>query len=113
MFHLYHKRGTMENFIKEAKNGFYLDKTDSSSFLENHARMMVSLLAYNLVNFMKTICLPAKEATFQVNTLRLRLFKVAGKLVRSGRKLFLKTSSSHVYQNLFYHLLDKIQQLCW
>ena len=113
MFHLYHKRGTMENFIKEAKNGFYLDKTDSSSFLENHARMMVSLLAYNLVNFIKTICLPAKEAAFQVDTLRLRLFKVAGKLVRSGRKLFLKTSSSHVYQNLFYHLLDKIQQLCW
>ena len=38
----------MENFIKEAKNGFYFDKTDSPSFLENHARMMVSLLAYNL-----------------------------------------------------------------
>ena len=56
----------MENFIKEAKNGFYFDKTDSSSFLENHARMMVSLLAYNIVNFMKTVCLPAKEAAFQV-----------------------------------------------
>lgn len=113
MFKLYHKRGTMENYIKEAKNGFYLDKTDSSSFLENHARLMVSLLAYNLVNFMKTVCLPAKEAAFQVDTLRLRLFKVAGKLVKSGRKMFLRTSSSHVFQNLFYYLLDKIQQLCW
>lgn len=113
MFHLYHKRGTMENFIKEAKNGFYFDKTDSSSFLANHARMMVSLLAYNLVNFMKTLCLPAKEASFQVDTLRLRLFKVAGKLVKSSRRLFLRTSSSHVFQNLFYYLLDKIQQLCW
>lgn len=113
MFKLYHKRGTMENYIKEAKNGFYLDKTDSTNFLENHARMMISLLAYNLINFMKTTCLPAKEATFQVDTLRLRLFKVAGKLVRSGRKLFLKTSSSHVYQDLFYYLLDKIQQLSW
>lgn len=109
IFSIYHKRGTMENYIKEAKNGFYFDKTDSSTFLENHARMMVSLLAYNLVNFMKTICLPVKEAAFQVDTLRLRLFKVAGKLVRSGRKLFLKTSSSHVYQNLFYYLLEKIQ----
>lgn len=113
IFQIYHKRGTMENFIKEAKNGFYFDKTDSSSFLENHARMMVSLLAYNLVNFMKTICLPEKEATFQVDTLRLRLFKVAGKLVRSGRRLLLRMSSSHVYQDLFYQLLDKIQQLSW
>ena len=113
IFRLYHKRGTMENFIKEAKNGFYFDKTDSSSFLENHARMLGSPLAYNLVNFIKTLCLPAKEATFQVDTLRLRLFKVAGKVTRSGRNLFLKLSSSHVYQNLFYYLMDKIQQLCW
>ena len=75
--------------------------------------MMVSLLAYNLVNFMKTICLPEKEATFQVDPLRLRLFKVAGKLVRSGRRLLLRMSSSQVYQDLFYQLLDKIQQLSW
>ncbi len=103
----------MENDIKEAKNGFYLDKIDSSGFLENQDRMMVSLLAYNLINFMKTICLPMKEAAFQVDTLRLRFFKVAGKLVHSGRKWFLKTISSHVYQNMFYYLLEKIQQLSW
>lgn len=40
VFWMYSKRGTMENFIKEAKNGFYFDKTDSPSFLENQARMM-------------------------------------------------------------------------
>jgi hypothetical protein len=28
VFRTYCKRGTMENFIKEAKNGFYFDKTD-------------------------------------------------------------------------------------
>ncbi|OJG37583.1 hypothetical protein RV01_GL001291 [Enterococcus dispar] len=45
VFQLYQKRVAKENYIMEAKNGFYLDKTDSSDFLENHARMMVSLLA--------------------------------------------------------------------
>lgn len=30
-----------------------------------------SQLAYNIVNFMKTICFPSKEAAFQVDTLRL------------------------------------------
>jgi hypothetical protein len=29
IFSIYAKRGTMENFIKEAKAGFYFDKTDS------------------------------------------------------------------------------------
>ncbi|MFL2080061.1 transposase, partial [Marinilactibacillus psychrotolerans] len=48
IFSLYAKRGTMENFIKEAKAGFYFDKTDSPRFLENHVRMLMSLLAYNL-----------------------------------------------------------------
>lgn len=70
----------MENFIKEAKNGFYFDKTDSSTFLENLARMMASLLAYNIINFMWTLFLPAKEKRLQIDILRLYLFKVAGKM---------------------------------
>src|SRR5699024_11721419 len=41
-FELYHKRGQMENYIKEAKTGFFFDKTDSSTFNANAARMMRS-----------------------------------------------------------------------
>ena len=113
VFQTYCKRGAMENFIKEAKSGFNLDKTDSSSFVENQARMMVSLLAYNIVNFMRTLCLPVKSAGMRVDTIRLRLFKIAGKVVQTGRRLLLKTSSSHVYQEHFFQLLQKIQQLHW
>ncbi|MFL2100777.1 transposase [Desemzia sp. FAM 24101] len=54
----------MENYIKDAENGFYFDKTNSSSFLENNAHMMVSLLTYTPINFMKQICLPAEKAAF-------------------------------------------------
>ena len=46
----------MENYIKEAKNSFFFDKTDSPRFIENDARMMISVLAYNIVNFLRTIC---------------------------------------------------------
>nr|WP_225427644.1 transposase [Lentilactobacillus diolivorans] len=46
-----------------------------------------------------------------VNMLRLRLFKIAGKVVRSGRKIQLKLSTHHVYRNLFYQLLAQIQAL--
>lgn len=35
VFQTYQQRGTMENYIKEAKHGFFLDKTDSSGFREN------------------------------------------------------------------------------
>lgn len=41
----------MENYIKEAKNGFGLDRMNSHSFQVNEARMMLPLLAYNLTNW--------------------------------------------------------------
>lgn len=99
-FHAYHQRGQMENYIKEAKAGFYLDKITSSQFIPNYARMMLSVLAYNLVSLMRQL-LPAQHQRLQVTTLRLWLFNVAGKLVTSGRQLYLKLSRHHVYQDFF------------
>ncbi|SER99689.1 Transposase DDE domain group 1, partial [Pediococcus ethanolidurans] len=57
-FELYQHRGQMENDIKEAKEGFFFDKTNSTGFIENHARMMLSVLAYNLVSLFKQLSLP-------------------------------------------------------
>lgn len=111
VFRIYNKRGTMENYIKEAKNSFFFDKTDSPEFLENEARMMISLLAYNVVNFLRTVCFEPKSKGLQVNTIRLRLFKVAGKLVNTARQIYLKLSSSHVYQREFYAVFRQIQRI--
>lgn len=111
IFPLYSKaERTNYKIPKEAKTGFYFDKTDSSSFIANHARMILSLLAYNLVSFLKQL-LPAAQAGLSVGTLRLWLFKIAGKIVHSGRKIQLKLSYHHVYRNLFYQLLARIQAL--
>lgn len=111
VFETYNKRGTMENYIKEAKNSFFFDKTDSPEFLENEARMMISLLAYNLVNFLRTLCFEPKSKGLQVDTIRFRLFKVAGKLVSTARQMYLKLSISHVYQREFYAVFRKIQRI--
>ena len=111
VFETYNKRATMENYIKEAKNSFFFDKTDSPRFIENEARMMISLLAYNLVNFLRTLCFEPKSKGLQVDTIRFRLFKVAGKLVSTARQMYLKLSISHVYQREFYAVFRKIQRI--
>ena len=111
VFETYNQRGTMEIYIKEAKNSFFFDKTDSPRFIENEARMMISLLAYNLVNFLRTLCFEPKSKGLQVDTIRFRLFKVAGKLVSTARQMYLKLSSSHVYQREFYAVFRKIQRI--
>ncbi|MBB5175037.1 IS1380 family transposase [Texcoconibacillus texcoconensis] len=107
----YQKRGTMENFIKEAKDGFDLDRMSSHSFQANEARMVLSLLAYNLTNWMRSLCFPEEQKSMQVQTIRTRVIKVACKLVKSGRSLYFKLSSSFVYQAFFWKVLQRIQAL--
>lgn len=107
----YKKRGTMENYIKEAKNGFGLDKMSSHAFQMNEAKMMLSLLAYNLTNWLRTLCFPEGQQTMQIETIRTRIIKVASKLVKSGRSFYFKLSSSFVYQEFFWAVLRKIQYL--
>jgi hypothetical protein len=107
----YKKRGKMENYIKEAKNGFGLDKMNSHSFQVNESKMMLSLLAYNLTNWLRTLCFPVGQKSIQIETIRTRLIKVASKLVKSGRSLYFKLSSSFVYQEFFWKVLQRIQQL--
>lgn len=109
--HAYKKRGTMENYIKEAKNGFYLDKMTSHSYLVNEVKMMLSLLAYNLTNWLRTLCFPQGQKTMQIDTIRTRLIKVASKLVKSGRSLYFKLSSSFVYQKFFWNVMSQLQKL--
>jgi hypothetical protein len=107
----YQKRGTMENYIKKAKNGFWLDKMNSHSFQVNEVKMMLSLLAYSLTNWLRTLCFPKEQKNIQIDTIRTRIIKVASKLVKSGRSLYFKLSSSFVYQEFFWKVLSRIQTL--
>lgn len=107
----YQKRGTMENFIKEAKIGFGFDQMKSHSYAVNEARMMVSLLAYNFTNWLRTVGFPPTAKGIQIHTIRTRLIKVASKLVKSGRSLHFKLSSSFVYTRFFSDVLTRVQQL--
>lgn len=107
----YQKRGTMENYIKEAKNGFRLDKMDSHSFQTNEIKMILSLLTYNLTNWLRTLCFPEGQESMQIQTIRTRVVKVASKLVKSGRSLYFKLSSSFVYQEFFWKVFRRIQKL--
>ncbi len=101
----------MENYIKEAKHGFKLDKMNSHAFQVNEVKMMLSLLVYNLTNWLRTLTFPKGQKTMQIETIRTRIIKVASKLVKSGRSLYFKLSSSFVYQTFFWKVLTQIQQL--
>jgi len=97
----YQKRGTMENYIQEAKHGLFFDQMNSTSFHMNEAKMMLSLLAYNLINWLRTLCFPEQQKSMQIRTIRTRIIKVASRLARSARSLYFKVSSSFLYRKFF------------
>jgi len=107
----YCNRGTMENFIKEAKNGFDFGTMSSRSKTVNANRLQISMLAYNLFNWFRRLALPKKMRHMLVDTIRLKLFKIASKLVRGARYLTFKLCSSCPYKNEFNETLTNIWNL--
>lgn len=101
----------MENYIKEAKIRCGFDKKNSHSYQVNEVKMMLSLLAYNLTNWLRKLCFPEEQKTMQIDTIRTRIIKVASKLVKSGRSLYFKLASSFVYQEFFWRVFQRVQKL--
>ncbi len=111
IFQIYQKRGNMENFIKEMKSGFFASKTDSHTFVENSARLALSFIAYNMMHLMKHLTFPEKEKNTVIDTIRFRLFHIAGKVTKHARQIRIHLSSANVYDPLFWNVLANIQRL--
>jgi Transposase DDE domain. len=109
----YCNRGRMENFIKESKSGFDFAGVSSKQFLVNANRLQIHALVYNLLNWSRRLTFPESLQKFRINTLRLKIFKVAARFVRSGRYITFKLSSSCPYQKEYWQILDNISRLCF
>ena len=107
----YANRGMMENFIKECKNGFDFVSTSSRSKIVNANRMQLHVLAYNLFNYFRRLMLPKNMRKMQIDTIRLKLFKIASKIIRSAIYIYFKLCSSCPYQKEFYEVLENIRLL--
>ena len=104
-------RGKMENFIKEGKSGFDFSSVSSRSRVVNANRLQVHALAYNLFNWFRRLALSADMRKQWIDTLRLKLLKVAAKAVHSARYLTFKLCSSCPYKQEFYETLSNIWSL--
>ncbi len=111
LIRLYCKRGSMENFIKESKNGFDFTAVSSASKTVNANRLQIHALAYNIFNWFKRLSLPAKMRKQQIDTIRLKLLKIAVKAVHSARYTTFKLCSSCPYKDEFYETLENIRRL--
>jgi hypothetical protein len=73
---------------------FGLDNLPSHGFHANWAYLLITLLAYNLLTWLKLLALPAGERASYAKRLRFRFLNVAASVGRSGRRLVLRLSAS-------------------
>lgn len=104
-------RGKMENFIKEGKGGFGFGAVSSASMIVNANRLQMHCLAYNLFNWFRRLVLPESMCRHHINTIRIKLLKIAARAVRSARYIHFRLSSSCPYKEAFFETLTNIGKL--
>ena len=95
----YCARGEMENRIKE-QMCLFADRLPTDEMKGNQLRLYFSALAYTLVEALRRLALKGTEwAEAQVDTIRLKLFKI-GALVRiSARRVLLQLNSAYPWKD--------------
>jgi hypothetical protein len=111
--HLYEEfycaRGEMENRIKE-QMCLFADRLSTDEMKGNQLRLYFSALAYTLIEALRRLGLKGTEwAHMQVDTIRLKLFKI-GAIVRiSVRRILLQLSSNYPWKDLFAHTFHALR----
>lgn len=99
---LYCARGDMENRIKEQQLCLFADRTSCHRWWPNQLRLMLSTLAYVLIDTLRRRALKGTElAKAQATRIRLELLKIGAVIVRNTRRVKVHLSGSWPRQQLF------------
>ena len=80
-------------------------------FMANRVRLSLFVLAYNLGNFLRRLCLPKAVKHWSLRSVQVKLIKMGGRLVRHSRRLIFQLSEVSVPRRLFQGVLDRIGRL--
>ena len=103
---MYCPRGEMENRIKEQQNFLFADRTSCTKFMANQFRLLLSSFAYVLMDGLRRLGLAGTEqARWRVDTIRLRLFKIAARVRVTCRRVVFHLASNCPFQKVFQRAL--------
>lgn len=107
---IYCQRSDMENRIKEQQLHLFSDRTSCHDFLANQFRVLLSAAAYILVEHLRRRLLADTElAKAEVNTIRLKLFKIGARVIWSARRIVFHLSSGYPLKELFIKIVSRLQ----
>jgi Transposase DDE domain group 1 len=98
---LYCARGDMENRIKEQLS-LFSDRLSTETMRANQLRLYFSSVAYVLVHALRRLALAGTEwATAQIETIRLRLLKIAAEVRLTARCVWVRYSRAYPWKAFF------------
>lgn len=103
---VYCARGDMENRIKEQQLGLFADRTSCQFWWSNQLRLMLSSMAYVLIQKIRTTLKGTEYEKAQASTIRLKLLKIGAVMRRNTRRIYFSLSSACPYQNIFMRTLQ-------
>ena len=95
---VYCARGEMENRIKECQGDLFADRTSTATLRANQLRLWLASFAYVLICAVRRVGLAHTQfAEAACGTIRLKLFKLAGLVRVSARRIKFALASAHPY----------------
>src|SRR5215469_3678811 len=111
LWRFYNDRAGIELIIRQLKGDYALGAIPTRHFFANETCFHLLLLAYNLVNWFKRLCLPPEMQTATLQTLRERILLMPAQLVRTDNRSRLSLPASGLREEAWRYALRKIHQL--
>ena len=97
----YVDRGEAEGYIKDLKNACRADRLSCHEFWANQFRLLLHGAAYWLLDTLRRWLVQLGRPSMQLDTLRLTLLKIGGRVVEFAGHVRLRLASSHPGQSLW------------
>ena len=104
LYEFYARRGESENWIKDLKLHVKVDRLSCHRFIANQFRLLLHAAAYWLIDALRRKLVGGGARRMQLDTLRLRLIKIGGRVRELFTKVRLHLASGHPGQGLWHAL---------
>jgi hypothetical protein len=106
---VYCARGEMENRIKEQQLDLFADRTSCHRWWPNQFRLLLSGLAYTLIETIRRIGLEGSDmARAQAGTIRLKLLRIGAAILRNTRRVRFHLSSACPDRERFIAVAERL-----
>jgi hypothetical protein len=111
LYEWYVRRGEAEGWIKDFKRALKADRLSCHRFMANQFRLLLHVAAYWLLDTLRRKLVESGVRRMQLDTLRLFLVKIGGRVKELFTKVRLHLASGHPGQRLWHTLCQTDPQL--